>query len=156
MNVELLKELMYPIVGVLYDVRNELGPGLNESVYQEGLELELKAQEIPYEREKLFHPTYRDVQMEATFRLDFTCINNVIIECKAVSKLNNDHRAQLFNYMRLTKMRMGILVNFASTVLEIERFFYDPISDEILTYSGNKLRPSTIYSRTTPEPLEGY
>ena len=46
MNVELLKELMYPIVGVLYDVRNELGPGLNESVYQEGLELELKAQKI--------------------------------------------------------------------------------------------------------------
>ena len=139
MNIELLKDIMYPIVGIIYDVRNELGPGLNESVYQEGMELELKNQDIPYEREKVFHPTYRGIRMEATFRLDFTCINNVIIECKAVSKLCNDHRAQLFNYMRLTKMKMGILVNFAAAFLELERYFYDPERDTILTYNGDKL-----------------
>ena len=139
MNVELLKELMYPIVGVLYDVRNELGPGLNESVYQEGLELELKAQEIPYEREKVFHPTYRDVQMEATFRLDFTCINNVIIECKAVSKLSNEHRSQLFNYMRLTKLPMGILVNFSQKSAVVERYFFDIQNNEIMSIDGTVL-----------------
>jgi len=139
MNIELLKDIMYPIVGIIYDVRNELGPGLNESVYQEGMELELKNQDIPYEREKVFHPTYRGIRMETTFRLDFTCINNVIIECKAVSKLCNDHRAQLFNYMRLTKMKMGILVNFAAAFLELERYFYDPERDTILTYNGDKL-----------------
>ena len=72
MNIELLKDIMYPIVGIIYDVRNELGPGLNESVYQEGMELELKNQDIPYEREKVFHPTYRGIRMETTFRLDFT------------------------------------------------------------------------------------
>ena len=139
MNIELLKDIMYPIVGIIYDVRNELGSGLNESVYQEGMELELKNQDIPYEREKVFHPTYRGIPMETTFRLDFTCINNVIIECKAVSKLCNDHRAQLFNYMRLTKMKMGILVNFAAAFLELERYFYDPERDTILTYNGDKL-----------------
>ena len=139
MNIELLKDIMYPIVGIIYDVRNELGPGLNESVYQEGMELELKNQDIPYEREKVFHPTYRGIRMETSFRLDFTCINNVIIECKAVSKLCNDHRAQLFNYMRLTKMKMGILVNFAAAFLELERYFYDPERDTILTYNGDKL-----------------
>ena len=151
MNIELLKDIMYPVVGIIYDVRNELGPGLNESVYQEGLELEFKLQNIPYEREKVVHPTYRGVQMETTFRLDFTCIDNVIIECKAVSNLNNDHRAQLFNYMRLTKMRMGILVNFAAAFLELERYFYDPATDEILTYNGEQLKTAK-----KSQPLEGY
>ncbi len=139
MNIELMQELMYPIVGILYDVRNELGPGLSESVYQEGLELEFKHQNIPYEREKVFHPSYRGVPMESTFRLDFTCLKNIIIECKAVSKLTNEHRAQLFNYMHLTKYRMGILANFSPMYMEIERYFYDPDKDEIVTYKGEKL-----------------
>ena len=94
MNIKLMQELIYPVVGMLYDVRDELGPGLNESVYQEGLELEFKHHNIRYEREKVIHPTYRGVQMESVFRLDFTCIDNIIIECKAVCKLNNEHRAQ--------------------------------------------------------------
>jgi GxxExxY protein len=140
MNIELMQELIYPIVGVLHDVRTELGPGLNESVYQEGLELELKAQEIPYEREKMIRPTYRGVIMDAMFRMDFVCIKHVIVECKAVHRLNADHRAQLFNYMRLTKLRMGILVNFAPAYMEIERYFYDPATDDILTYKGEKLK----------------
>lgn len=140
MNIELMQELIYPIVGVMHDVRAELGPGLNESVYQEGLELELKAQEIPYEREKMIRPTYRGVIMDAMFRMDFVCIKHVIVECKAVHRLNADHRAQLFNYMRLTKLRMGILVNFAPAYMEIERYFYDPATDDILTYKGEKLK----------------
>jgi GxxExxY protein len=150
MNIKLMQELIYPVVGILYDVRDELGPGLNESVYQEGLELEFKHQNIRYEREKVFHPTYRGVQMDAVFRLDFTCIDNIIIECKAVSKLNNEHRAQLFNYMHLTKYRMGILVNFAPAYMEIERYFYDLDKDEIVTYKGDKLNTTNI-----PSPLEG-
>ena len=140
MNIELMQELIYPIVGVLHDVRTELGPGLNESVYQEGLELELQAQNIPYEREKTINPTYRGIAMEAIFRMDFVCVKNIIVECKAVNKLNADHRAQLFNYMRLTKLRMGILVNFAPVYMEIERYFYDPNTNSILTYKGEKLK----------------
>ena len=140
MNIELMQELIYPIVGVLHDVRTELGPGLNELVYQEGLELELQAQNIPYEREKTINPTYRGVAMEAIFRMDFVCVKSIIVECKAVSKLNSDHRAQLFNYMRLTKHRMGILVNFAPAYMEVERYFYDPDTNSILTYKGERLR----------------
>lgn len=151
MDIELLQDMTYSIVGILYDVRNELGPGLNESVYQEGLELELRRLNIPYEREKVFHPTYRGIQMEATFRLDFICVNNVIIECKAVSKLSNEHRSQLFNYMHLTKYRIGILVNFTPTYMEVERYFYDPEQDEIVTYNGEKLKTSK-----TSQPLEEY
>ena len=76
--------------------------------------------------------------MSSTFRLDFVCLKNIIIECKAVAKLNTEHRAQLFNYMRLTKLRMGILVNFSPTYMELERYLYDPETDEILTYNGEK------------------
>jgi hypothetical protein len=78
-------------------------------------------------------------------------MGNVIIECKAVSNLNNDHRAQLFNYMRLTKIRMGVLVNFAATFLELERYFYEPATDEILTYNGEQLKSAKKYL-----PLEGH
>ena len=146
MNIELMQELIYPIVGVLHDVRTELGPGLNESVYQEGLELELQAQNIPYEREKTINPTYRGKVMEALFRMDFVCLDNIIVECKSVNKLNSDHRAQLFNYMRLTKLRMGILVNFAPAYMEIERYFYDPSTNGMLTYKGEKLKSVEVHT----------
>lgn len=142
MNIELRKELLYPILGVLYDVHNELGPGLNESVYQEGVELELQAQNIPYEREKVFHPMYYGKQMDATFRLDFVCVGTIIIECKAVSKLNAEHRAQLFNYMRLTQNKIGVLVNFLPSYMEVERYFYDSETNNVLTYNGKVLKPN--------------
>lgn len=138
MNIEGLKQTLYYVVGILHDVRNELGPGLSEYVYQEGLEIELKAQHVFYEREKEYHPTYRGIPMSSTFRLDFVCLKNIIIECKAVTKLNTEHREQLFNYMRLTKLRMGILVSFSPTYMELERYLYDPETDEILTYNGEK------------------
>ena len=63
--------------------------------------------------------------MDATFRLDFLCKEDIIIECKSVPKLTSDHRAQLFNYLRLLKMPSGILVNFMPQYAEIERYFYD-------------------------------
>ena len=63
--------------------------------------------------------------MEASFRIDFLCKDNIIVECKSVPKLIADHRAQLFNYMRLLKMPCGILVNFLPQFAEIERYFFD-------------------------------
>lgn len=72
--------------------------------------------------------------MKSTFRLDFLCLENVIVECKAVTKLTNEHRAQLFNYLRLTEVKAGILVNFAPAYIELERYFYDPETKNILTY----------------------
>lgn len=80
--------------------------------------------------------------MDATFRLDFVCVGVIIVECKAVSKLNAEHRAQLFNYMRLTKKQMGILVNFSPSYMEIERYFYDPETNNVLTYTGEVLKPN--------------
>lgn len=136
MKLDALKDYLYDVVGAIYETQRELGPGLNEYVYQEGLEMEFKSRDIFYEREKEFHPTYRGVKMEATYRLDFVCYCSIIVECKAVKKITTEHRAQLFNYMRLTKTRAGILVNFAKRYMELERYFYNPDTSEMLSYDG--------------------
>ena len=120
-----LREHIYDVVGAIHNVHKELGAGLNESCYQEGLQIELTRNEIPFKREVSFHPTYQGIIMEATFRLDFLCKEDTIIECKSVPKLLNDHRAQLFNYMRILKLPCGILANFMPQFAEIERYFYD-------------------------------
>ncbi len=70
--------------------------------------------------------------MESTFRLDFLCKDNIIVECKSVPKLTADHRAQLFNYMRLLKLPCGILVNFMPKYAEIERYIYNEDSQSIV------------------------
>ena len=136
MKLETLKEYLYIVVGAIYDTHKELGPGLNEYVYQEGLEVEFKQQHIFYEREKEFHPFYSGVKLNATYRLDFVCFCSIIVECKAVKRIIPEHRAQLFNYMRLTKMRAGVLVNFSPRYIEIERYFYNPETNEMLTFDG--------------------
>ena len=136
MKQETLNDYLYDVVGAIYETHRELGPGLNEYVYQEGLEIEFKACHIFYEREKEFHPTYRGEVMEATYRLDFLCFCSVIVECKAVKKITSEHRAQLFNYLRLTKSHAGVLVNFAKRYVEVERYFYDSPTEELMTYDG--------------------
>ena len=137
MKLDALRDIVYNIVGVLYEVHKELGPGLNEYVYQEGLDAELKTRGIPFDKEKAFNPIYKGQRLNATYRLDFLCLDIAIIECKAVSKITNEHRAQLFNYMRLTKTPAGILANFAPCFMEVERYFYNSETNEILTFDGD-------------------
>ena len=120
-----LKDHIYNVVGAIQHVHKVLGPGLNESCYQEGLQIELTKQNIPFNREVSFHPFYQGIKMEASFRIDFLCKNDIIVECKSIPKLSADHRAQLFNYMRLLEQPCGILVNFMPQFAEIERYFYD-------------------------------
>lgn len=140
-NIHLLKEHIYDVVGAIYEVHKELGPGLNEYCYQEGLQMQLTEEKIPFEREKTFHPSYHGKSLTAEYRLDFVCKNNIIVECKSVAELVNNHRAQLFNYMRLTNLTCGILVNFAPKFATIERYFYDSTTQEILTIDGLRVKP---------------
>lgn len=141
-DISRLKDYIYDVVGAIYEVHRELGPGLNEYCYQEGLEIELNEREIEYQREVSFHPYYHFEKMNAEYRIDFLCKNNIIIECKSVTELNNTHRAQLFNYMRLQNMPCGILANFSDKQVQIERYFYDKDNHDILSVEGK-----TIYHR---------
>ena len=134
-----LKEFIYPIVGAIYEVHREIGPGLNEYVYQEGLAMQLEEEHMMFEREKEYTPLYHKRIMNARYRLDFVCMDSIIIECKAVEQLTINHRAQLFNYMRLTKLPVGLLVNFSQKSAVIERYIYHHTTGEILSMDGSVL-----------------
>ena len=68
-----LKEHIYDVVGALLEVHKELGAGLNEYCYQEGLQMQLEESQIPYEKELTFHPSYHGKKMNACYRVDFLC-----------------------------------------------------------------------------------
>ena len=135
-DVTIYKKHIYDVVGALHEVHKELGAGLNESCYQEGLRIQLEEQGIEYSKELSFHPSYHGRQMESMFRVDFLCKGDIIIECKAVEELVSNHRAQFFNYMRLLSCPCGILVNFSPRYAEIERYFLDLDTNEIVGADG--------------------
>ena len=112
----------YKINGALYEVHKELGPGLLEKVYQEALEIEFQRRNIPYEREKELNIVYDGVQLKQIYKADFVCYGKIIVELKAVSKLDDAHRSQVYNYLHATGYRLGLLLNFGcSDELEKER-----------------------------------
>jgi GxxExxY protein len=94
-DVSAYKKYIYDIVGALHEVHKELGAGLNEACYQEGLRMQFEESGIDFSRELSFHPTYHGRQMESLYRVDFLCKGNVVVECKAVAELVSNHRAQL-------------------------------------------------------------
>ena len=104
----------YAIRGAIYEVHNEMGSGFREEVYQQCLEREFDHRGIPFDAKKELRICYKGVPIEKTYIPDFFCYGKIIVEIKAVSELTKEHRAQLLNYLRLTKCKMGLLVNFAS------------------------------------------
>ena len=139
-NIPQLTEHIYDVVGAIFEVHKELGPGLNEYVYQEGLEMELTERNFVFERELSFHPSYHGNKMDALFRIDFLCKGDIVVECKSVAELLPVHYAQLFNYMRLLKASCGIIVNFADTTAHIGRYFLDTEMKCIYNANGKKVR----------------
>ena len=134
------KAHIYDVIGAIHEVHKELGPGLNEYCYQEGMQMQLQEQGIPFKRELSFHPTYHGEPMESLYRVDFLCKDDIIVECKSVNELINNHRAQLFNYMRLLKSSCGILVNFAPSFATIERYFYNDDAKVIFNVDGKVIQ----------------
>lgn len=115
----------YSIIGTAMEVYNSLGHGFLEAVYQEALEKEFILREIPYEREKELTICYKGEPMSQTYKADFVCYGKIIVELKAVSELNDAHRSQVYNYLKATGFRLGLLLNFGySDGLEHERIVY--------------------------------
>lgn len=111
----------YKIRGALFAVHNELGCGFLERVYQDALEVEFRLRNIPYEREKSIQIVYKGEPLGEPYRADFVCYDKVIIELKSVSEILDVHRAQIINYLKATKMKLGFLVNFGEESINIER-----------------------------------
>ena len=108
------KDECYQIYHAIYEVHNKLGNGFLESVYQEALEIELIKQDIPFESQKMIHIYYDDKALKQYFKADIICFDKILLELKAVSKITNEHKAQLINYLTATKIKLGLLVNFGT------------------------------------------
>ena len=106
------KEESYKVVEAAFKVYNALGHGFLEAVYQEALEIEFQKQRIPYEREKELKIQYEGVELKQTYKADFVCFGNIIVELKAVNAIDDTHRSQVYNYLRATGYKLGLLLNF--------------------------------------------
>ena len=120
-NNILYKEECYKIIGACMNVHKELGPGFLEAVYQESLAIEFLDQGIPFEKEKEIRIFYKDKLLDKCYKADFLCFGKIIVELKALSELSNDHISQILNYLKATKLQVGLLVNFGSPSLVYKR-----------------------------------
>lgn len=117
----LFKEESYQIIGAAMEVHRELGCGFVEPIYQEALEKEFILRKIPYEREKELTVNYKGNLLTKTFRADFICYNKIILELKAVKEFSDEHYAQIYNYLRASRMDLGLLINFGTASIEFQR-----------------------------------
>lgn len=122
---------IYNVVGAAMEVHSTLGRGMAEPIYQEALAIEMKKRGMIAEREKELRLHYKDVLMEKKYYADFY-YEGLIIELKSVEEICSDHRAQLFNYMRITGCRRGLLLNFGEKFLRSERYLYIPEDDDFV------------------------
>lgn len=100
------------IIGAAIQVHRELGPGLLESAYQKCMEIELSYQGIRFETQVPLDVSYRGVVIGAAYKLDLVVEGQVIVELKAVEKVQPVHLAQILTYLRLMKLSRGLLINF--------------------------------------------
>ncbi|PKP50203.1 MAG: GxxExxY protein [Bacteroidetes bacterium HGW-Bacteroidetes-12] len=105
-------QISYKIRGAIFKVYNELGPGLFESVYEAALVYQLEKDGLKVESQVTVPVFYDNNKLDLAFRLDILVEDKVIIEVKSVAELAKVHHKQIVNYLKLTKLKLGILVNF--------------------------------------------
>lgn len=124
-----LRQYTYSIIGCCQEVHKEMGPFLNEYMYQDALVFALEDAGFTGEnlvKEYYFKTKYKEREIKHPHKVDFLVNKKVFVECKAVECLNSEYRQQLWNYMRLSGIRIGILYNFAPIKDQCERYYYDP------------------------------
>lgn len=116
-----LKNECYSIVGLCMKIHTRFGKGFKEIVYKDAFELELKKNNIPYEREKKFKIRYEGVLLNHSFDADFFVFEKIILEIKATTQLHPDAFRQTLNYLKASEIRLGILINFGTNRLTYKR-----------------------------------
>ncbi len=112
----------YQIVGCCMEVHKRLGCGFKEAVYQEALEMEFIANALNFEREKRLKIQYKGIFLKKEYSPDFVCYGKIVLELKAFKELTDIHLTQVFNYLKASKLRLGLLVNFGTPTLQFKRF----------------------------------
>ena len=119
-----LNELSHQIIGSCIDIHKQIGPGLLESIYQDMLCFDLGNKGISFEKEKEIGLIFKGNEFHTKLRADLIIENKIIVELKAVKEIHPIYGAQLLTYMKLTKIALGLLINFDVTLLKdgIHRF----------------------------------
>ena len=112
-----VNELTEKIIGAAIEVHRVLGPGLLESAYEACLAHELALRRVTFKRQQELPVTYKDVRLDCGYRLDLIVEGRVIVEIKAVERILAIHEAQLLTYLRLSRLKWGLLLNFHASAL---------------------------------------
>ena len=121
MSELIYKNESFQIIGILFEVHNNLGGGFSEIVYKDALEYELKKLNIPFEREKEYVVHYKDTILNHKYYADFILFDKIILELKSCEKLDSKHIAQCINYLKVSTNKLAILANFNNKSLELKR-----------------------------------
>lgn len=115
---EIINSITSSIIGAAINVHRELGPGLLESTYEACLVHELAQEGIEVERQKALPVVYRGVRLDCGYRIDLLVQGQVVVEVKAVGRLEPIHRAQVLSYLKLSGCKVGLLINFNVKMLK--------------------------------------
>ena len=135
-----INDLTHKIIGASMQVHRVLGNGFQEVIYQRALAVEFNHIGISFEREKEMNIFYRDVQV-GTRRVDFFIESSVMVELKAVSELEEAHKAQAINYLEAYGIANGLLINFGKTSLEFKRVYNKKL---VNPSNNNPVNPSIL------------
>lgn len=111
-------EISYKIIGAALEIHKNIGPGLLESAYENALAFDLKELGFDVKQQVSMPFIYKDIQQDVGYRIDLTVNNKVLIEIKSVENLAPVHFAQTLTYLKLSGMKLGLLINFNTKVLK--------------------------------------
>lgn len=121
MSQIIYKNESYFIIGLCMDIHNGLGKGFSEAVYSDALEIELKSNGVPFQKEAKFNIIYKEKKLKHHYYADYLIDGKIIIELKAVEKITIGHTKQTLNYLAASKMKLGLIVNFGEDSLAYKR-----------------------------------
>src|SRR2546423_7994388 len=116
----LLKAETEQIIGFAFDVLNEVGHGLNEKIYENSLTVLFKLNGIAFDQQRRFPVFFRNVEV-GEFAPDLIAFGSVVVDTKVIDRITDHERGQMLNYLRITRLRVGLLLNFKHPKLEWER-----------------------------------
>lgn len=134
-DLDKYRKSIYRILGDAYDVYNEYNGGLLESVYEAAFCYVLSSDGFHVERQKGLPIFYKGIKLDQTFRMDIVLNNQIILELKSAEAITKEFRFQLFNYLRLTHMPIGMLINFSiNKGVQSEKYYYNEVKNECIPF----------------------
>ena len=126
MSQIIYKNESYFVIELCMDIHNELGKGFSEAVYSDALEIELKSNGVPFQKEVKFDIIYKGEKLKHNYYADYLLDDKFILELKAVEKISNSHIKQTLNYLAASKMQLGLIINFGEDSLSYKRVILQP------------------------------